>query len=209
MGSMTSEHDDELQLLSEAIDGNHAAMQQLLLAQSAEVARFIESRLPRKIRSTVDTDDILQQTFIDAIRSVKRFKPQQDGTFLGWLKLIAERRLQDSVKAAQRAKRGGDFNRVQRPKITQSHSIDDIVNLLSAGSHSPSKSVARHEAVHAVQVAIQRLPDDYRRAVELRLLEGRSLDETAAAMNRTPRAVQGLVDRAKRKMRAALARLSI
>jgi RNA polymerase sigma-70 factor (ECF subfamily) len=69
--------------------------------------------------------------------------------------------------------------------------------------------VAGHEAVKAVRDAIRDLPEDYRQAVELRLLEGRSLEETAEAMNRSARAVQGLVDRAKRKMRAALVRLSL
>ncbi len=63
--------------------------------------------------------------------------------------------------------------------------------------------------MRAVQNTIAQLPEDYRHAVQLRLLEGRSLEEVAEAMDRTPRAVQGLIDRAKKKMRADLGRLSL
>ena len=61
----------------------------------------------------------------------------------------------------------------------------------------------------AIQNAIAELPDEYRRAVQLMLLECKSLEETAQIMNRGPRAVQGLIDRAKKKMRAVLGRLSM
>ena len=40
-------------------------------------------------------------------------------------------------------------------------------------------------------------------------LKCRTLEETAAVMNRSPRAVQGLLDRAKKKMRDAIGRLSL
>ncbi len=87
-------------------------------------------------------------------------------------------------------------------------SLYDIVEMLSAASHTASRSVARHEAVQAVQDAIDELPSHYRQAVQLHLLEGKSLDEVASIMNRGPRAVQGLVDRAKKKLAAVLERLS-
>ena len=90
-----------------------------------------------------------------------------------------------------------------------SSSLDDLVELLSAGSNSPSRSARRHEAVAAVRQAIDDLPDEYRTAVQLRYLDGLSLEEVAAQMQRSPRSVQGLLDRAREKMRAALDRLSL
>ena len=98
------------------------------------------------------------------------------------------------------AVRGGDS------WLRRTNPVAELVNLLSGGSHTPSRSVAGHEAV---QNAIGELPEEYRQAVQLRLLEGKSLDETAQLMNRGPRVVQGLSDRAKKKMRAALGHLSM
>ena len=64
------------------------------------------------------------------------------------------------------------------------------------------------EAIQAIQVAIASLPDDYREAIHLKYMEGRSLEEVATQMNRSPGAVRGLIDRAKQKMRAAMGRSS-
>ena len=69
--------------------------------------------------------------------------------------------------------------------------------------------MAGHEAVSAVREAMEQLPQDYHQALQLRVLQGVSLEDTALIMNRSPRAIQGLVDRAKKKMRATLGRLSI
>jgi RNA polymerase sigma factor (sigma-70 family) len=138
----------------------------------------------------------------------KRKFPHEPATFQAWLLGIADHVVKDTVKRHQRAKRGGEFHRVHRAKPTPSRSVADLVELLSADGHSPSYSVMGHEAVRAVQAAIASLPEDYGQAVQLRLLEGKSLEETAATMNCSPRAVQGLIDRAKNKMRAALGRLS-
>jgi RNA polymerase sigma-70 factor (ECF subfamily) len=91
----------------------------------------------------------------------------------------------------------------------ETSSIIALVELLSADGRSPSAYVQRDEAMDAVHAAMRDLPDEYRQAVQLRFLEGMNLDEVAAIMNRSPRAVQGIVDRAKKMMRESLERLSL
>ena len=68
--------------------------------------------------------------------------------------------------------------------------------------------MARREAVHAVQVAVASLPEDYREVIRLRYFEGKTLSDTAAAMARSPDAVRALTDRAKKQMRDALGRFA-
>jgi RNA polymerase sigma-70 factor (ECF subfamily) len=199
----------ESDLLAKAVAGDRVAIQQLLMTHTRAVSRFADSRLPAAARDVIDPDDIVQQTFVEAFRSISRFREQEGASFLSWLTAIAENKIMDSVKGLQRQKRGGQRKRVRRVAATDTHSEADLVNLLSGGGQTPSRSVAGHEAVQAVQNAILALPEEYQQAVQLRLLEGKSLDDTAEIMNRGPRAVQGLVDRAKKKMRAALGRLSM
>ena len=201
--------DPESELVAKAIEGDRVAIQQLLMTHMAAVSRFAAGRLPAAARDVIDPEDIVQQTFTEAFRSVSRFRPQADASFLAWLTAIAENKVMDAVKGLQRQKRGGTRQRIRQVAATDTHSEADLVNLLSGGGHTPSRSVAGHEAVRAVQLAIGELPEEYQQAVQLRLLEGKSLDETAQLMNRGPRAVQGLIDRAKKKMRAALGRLSM
>jgi RNA polymerase sigma factor (sigma-70 family) len=68
--------------------------------------------------------------------------------------------------------------------------------------------VAGHEAVQAVHVGLAGLPDDQREAIRLHYLDGASVKETAAAMERSPDAVRGLLHRAKQALRNTLGRSS-
>lgn len=199
---------DEQDLIEQAVAGDQVALQKLLVARAEALARHAHRKLPAALREVVDADDIVQQTYIEAFRSIGRFRPDAAGAFQSWLFRIAEHVISDTIKHYQRVKRGRDFRRRHRAAPTQSQSVVELLEQLSAGSHSPSRSVMGHEAIEALMDAIDDLPDDHRQAVQLRLLDGKSLQETAVLMNRSQRAVQGLVDRAKKKMRAALGSLS-
>ena len=85
----------------------------------------------------------------------------------------------------------------------------ELVELLSDRGRTASQVIARREAVHAIQIGIADLPEDQQQAVRLHLIEGKSLAETAAAMNRTPGAVGALVHRAKENLREAMGRASM
>ena len=59
-----------------------------------------------------------------------------------------------------------------------------------------------------MHIAIAELPDDYRQVIQLRYLESKSIQETASIMERTEASVRSLTDRAKKKLREALGRIS-
>ncbi len=84
----------------------------------------------------------------------------------------------------------------------------NLAEWLAADGSTPSRGAERDEAAQAVQVALAGLPPDYRRAVRMRYFEGRTVDETAQLMRRSPGAIRGLIDRAKEKLRAAIGRAS-
>ena len=200
---------DEGELLSTAIAGDQAALHELLLEHYDGVTAHVARRLSKPIQGVTSREDIVQETFAQVIRDFKHFQPRSDQSFLAWLKKIAEHRVQDAIRRAERLKRGGGRQRIRAPIRPDKSSLADLVEQLSADGRSPSSSAARHEAIAAVQAEIEALPADYGLAVRLRLLECRSLEETATVMNRSPRAVQGLLDRAKKKMRDAIGRLSL
>jgi RNA polymerase sigma-70 factor (ECF subfamily) len=195
--------------IAKAVAGDRLALEKLLLAHSLQLSLHIGAKLPGSVKGVLGVEDILQQTFVHAFQRIERLEHTTQRSFSAWLKAIAENQVQDAVRGLRRKKRGGAHRQLSRPAQGQQSSIADLVELLSDRQHTPSRSVARREAVQAVQVGIAALPEDQREAVRQHLLEGKSLAETASAMGRTPGAVSALVHRAKRNLREALGRASL
>ena len=208
-GANMSELPNEEQLLSSALAGDRTALGQLLLTYYDRLSWRLGCKMPASLRSIVQVEDILQQAFADAVRDIAKFEPRGEGAFYAWLGTIADHRLQDTIKKHSRKKRGGDMQRVQRLAGETSSAALELVDLLTADVSSPSRIVARREASQALAIAMAELPDDYRQVIQLRYLDGRSLDETAAAMDRTNSAVRALIDRAKKRLRDRLVDLSV
>lgn len=194
-------------LLEAAQAGDRSAMGELLMRHSAALARRLAPRVPPSLERTTSVDDILQQTYADAYRDVERFEPRESGSFFAWLQTIAENRLRNAIKAAQRQKRGGGRSQFDPPPGAQT-SVRDLLGQVAGGVETASVNVGRQEAVHALNVAIAELPADYREVIQHRYLQGRSIDQTAAEMNRTPAAIRALTDRAKKRLQEMIARIS-
>ena len=137
---LVAELDNEQTLIADAVAGDRIALQQLLLEYTSEVRRYVSEKIPIEVQGLVDGDDIVQHACIEAFRSIQGFQIRGDGSFVGWFKKIAMHRLQDAVKAQRRVKRGGGFRRVNQPSTDQSRSLLGLVELLSAGIRSPSRS---------------------------------------------------------------------
>jgi len=180
----------------------------LLLTYYDRLAQNIGAKLPASIQQVVDVDDILQQTFLQVFRDIRNFEPHSGLSFFNWTKTIAENRLLDTIKGLRRKKRGGDRHRVREAEGSQSGSIRELVEMLSAGGRSPSRSFARREAVQAIRIGLASLPDDQREAIRLRFLCGKSLEEVATAMGRTKGAVRGLIHRGKDRLHGVMGRSS-
>lgn len=203
---MSDERLFEEELLGRAVAGDDLAVQRLLLPHLAQLARKVGNQYPKLNQGMTTVDDIIQETFTEAYRQIQEFDPEK-GTLRTWLATIADRRAKHAIRDAGRVKRGGGHKQVGQ-MVGGESSYHNLVEMLSAGSHTASRSAMRHEAVQALQTAIADLPEDYQRAVQLYLIDGKSLQETAAIMSRTSKSVERLIDRAKKKMRAALGRLS-
>jgi RNA polymerase sigma-70 factor (ECF subfamily) len=198
----------ERERIAQAAAGSRPAVERLLLDHYTPLVQHLQPLIPVSAQSLLSVEDILQETFSQAFQDIRTFTPSTDKSFGTWLKAIAENRLRDAIKAHRRKKRGGGQLRLQPPAYANEESVATLAEMLSAGRSTPSQSLARKEAVRAVQIAMAGLPDDYREAVRLRFLEGRSVEGVAEEMHRSPGAVRGLIDRAKRAMRETMGRAS-
>ncbi|HTN75023.1 MAG TPA: RNA polymerase sigma factor [Pirellulaceae bacterium] len=205
--STPTELPGEPALVTAAVAGDRVALERLLLSHYDALSVRIAHKLPARLQATQAVEDILQLTFFQAFRDIAQFEPRNDAAFGDWLARIAENRLLDAIKQHDRRKRGGDFCRVEGSSPDDSK-LAPLLDWIASDDPHPSSVVARSEALHALHVALASLEHDQREAIRLRLLEGESLEATAAALDRTPDAVRGLVHRGKQKLREAMGRAS-
>jgi len=76
-----------------------------------------------------------------------------------------------------------------------------LVEVLSASGTTPSGHVAAKEIRAVLEKSISRLPEAYRRVVQLYDLDGKPITHVAQTLNRSPGAVFMLRARAHRQLR--------
>jgi RNA polymerase sigma-70 factor (ECF subfamily) len=199
----------EHELLSKAIAGDRDALRELLALHHRQFTRHISVRIPAGLRSTLSTDDVTQQAYVHVIRQIRHFRPRTFRSFLPWLRKIGENCLRDAIRAHKSFKRGGDRQQLTASLGENDSVMAECLEAVATDSHTPSSSAARHELIASVRECLDGLPEHYRQAVELYFFKGKSLKEVSTTMQRSPRAVQGLLDRAKVKMRDALGSFSL
>ena len=209
MGIAMAGSEGQQDLIAQATRGDAVALEELLLDHYARLSRHIAPKLAGRLEKLLTVEDIVQETFIQAIRDIRKCQALTERSFAAWLNTIADHCLQDAVRKRNRKKRGGDRVEARGAGGDPLSSMADLVEMLSDHGHTPSESAARHEAIQAVQVGIAGLPDDQREAVWLHHLVGKSIEETAAAMDRTPASVRGLLQRARQALRDALVRSTL
>jgi RNA polymerase sigma-70 factor (ECF subfamily) len=204
---MSTEPADDA-LLAAAVAGDRTALERLLLLHCERLSRRIAAALPNTAQHGGSVDDLLQQTLVQAIRDIGGLKSRSPGGFAAWLQTIADHRVQDFLRAEGRHRRRGGVQAAVLAPGSSAQPMLTLVEQLSGHGSTPSGNAARNEAVHAVRVGLAGLPPPQREAIQLHHLDGRSLDETAAKMDRSPDAVRGLLQRARKSLRQTLGRSS-
>lgn len=195
---------EQHKLLDEALRGQVTALQRLLLASYDRLTSFLTPRIPEKLRTVCDVEDILQITFVQVYQDFPEFRGKTTAEFSAWLRTIAEAKLVDAMRAANRKKRGGEFNQVTDAPADFSRSYLNLLEQLDGQNRSPSQSIAARDAIEAMQIAIAGLPEDHREAIILRYIRNLSLAEVANQLDKSEDAIRGLLHRAKSTLKVIL-----
>jgi RNA polymerase sigma-70 factor (ECF subfamily) len=184
------------------------ALEQLFLHHFSALERHIAPKIPLPVRRQLAAEDVLQDVFAQAYRDIGQFNPQARGTFLGWLKAIADHRVADALKHIRRKKRGGGLHQMTPPDPGRSSAVHQVIDFVYHDSGFPSKAATANEMAHAINVAVATLPEDQGHVVRARFFHGMKVKEIADRTGRTQGAVRGLIYRAKENLRASMGRSS-
>ncbi|MFO0965420.1 MAG: sigma-70 family RNA polymerase sigma factor [Gemmataceae bacterium] len=145
------------------------------------------------LRGKVEDSDAVQQTLLEAHRHADQFRGTTSGEQAAWLRQILVRQLANLARDHQRERR--DVRRECSLELAVEQSSARLEAWLAAEQSSPSERAERNEQLLALASALASLPEAQREAVEMRYLQGLSLNEIAAQMEKTPGAVAGLLHR--------------
>jgi len=103
---MSQPDEHQQSLLQAAKNGDDDALGELI-ENFRPLLRADAQRTLRDIQGRVDASDVVQMTWWSAFRAFPRFTGDVDA-FVGWLRKIHERNLQDAVRDQNAEKRNGD-----------------------------------------------------------------------------------------------------
>jgi len=188
---------DERALVAACRDGDPAALEALVRSHQDRVYSFAM----RMCRNVEDAKDILQDTFLGVIRSIREFR--EESKFSTWLYRIA-------ANACLKKRRRG----VHEPTPEQELSLDDLMPRPDAEGRKPEipdwsedaeRALLQGELSARMESAIDKLPRDYKIVLVLRDVEGLSAEETAQAVGLSVPAVKSRLHRARVFVRRELA----
>lgn len=201
---MTEQSQTDL-LVTAAQRGDRLALAKLLARCHPRLRSWAEARMDAGTKARSDPDDILQEVYLDVARQIDRFEDRGPGSFLNWVRAILNQKLVDARRAAHCQAR--DVDREVPAAGVTAESYWNLLDDLYAESGTPSRVVRRQEALDALLASFSELSEAHRRVIQLRFLEGLSVVETAARLNRSEAAVVALTKRALAALRESMDRL--
>ena len=178
-------------LLPLATHGNGLAAAILLERMRPYLKRIGHGKLPSWARSRAETEDLVQESLIRALRHIPRFEGQTIRDFRNWLHTVFKNLVTDEKRHAHRNGIGQEL---------PEHIRDDTA--------SPEEQFAEQEATDIFKAALATLDESDRPFIIYRLEHGYSFKELADTLGKTsPDAARMTYNRALKKLRTEMRRL--
>ena len=157
-----------------------------------------ERELPARLRGRLEASDVVQQALVKAWQGESDFAGSTHEERLAWLRTVLKNTIRDQQRRLLGTqKRGGN-----REYLATELAQDDDVGV-EAVANDPTVShvlIAQEESKQLSQL-LSLLPDDQRRVIQLRHVDGLSHDSTAQRLGKSSAAVRMMWVRALRNLR--------
>ena len=186
---------DDNFLVQQTLQGNKNAFRFLVLRYQKPIFKILGTL----IFDASQVEEIAQDTFLRAYKSLATFDPSRGVSFSTWLFTIA---------------RNLAFNALEKRKVRQTHhhvleeqqeDLQELQQHFDGSDRSdPGEELDRRRKNGAVREAIEKLPADFRLAVVLSCLEGHSIAEIAQIEGCSEGTVKSRIFRGKQLLRQFL-----
>lgn len=179
----------EAALIRRAAIGDVQAIRQIIKTHNQRLYRLVRAVL----RSNADAEDVLQEAYLTAFANLAGF--HGEASLATWLSRIALNAALMRLRAERRLKRA-------RPPTAADAEI--IPFPLSSSTADPERIMAQRQLLRLVEEATDALPETFRLVFVARIIEGLSLEETAALLDLPPATVKTRLHRARKLIRTRL-----
>lgn len=162
-----NELESSLDLLIRARRGEGAALNDLLARYLPRMRRWATGRLPKTARGLLDTQDVIQETLVTALRHLDTFEVRGEGSLQAYLRQALANRITDLYR-----------RQAHKPVV------EDVASDMPATGPSPLEETIGVQAVERYEAALGRLKPEDREAVVLRIEMQRDYTEIAVALNK-------------------------
>src|SRR5216684_3120983 len=159
--------DSTLDLVERAKAGDDEALNRLFARYLPSLRRWASGRLPRWSRDLMDTDDLVQETVVRAVKRIDQFESRHEGALQAYLRQAIVNRIRDEVRRAKRS---------PAPLV-----LDD--NAADKGA-SPLEAAIGEEALERYEAALARLRPEEREAIVARVEMDGSYQDVAQALGK-------------------------
>jgi RNA polymerase sigma-70 factor (ECF subfamily) len=185
--------DDDRQLVSAMLTGDERAFTTCFEIYFPRLYRFA---LPRLNRNVDTAKDVVQATLIKAMRKLGDWRG--DASLFTWLCQICRREIADHVRSQQR----------RSSKVVLLEDSEEVraalENIEAPAADDPLRRADSAELKRLVHAVLDRLPQRYGEALELKYVEGHSVEEIGERLGIGQTAAQSLLARARVAFREGL-----
>ena len=175
-------------LVQRAKAGDERALSELMARYRPRLERWASGRLPLYARSLLDTSDLVQETLLKAIEGLDRIEVRGPGFFQAYVRQAVLNRIRDQVRWSKR-----------RP--VPGGATDGVPEDVRDAAPSPLESAIGSDLLRRYEAALERLTEEERQLLHLRIELDFDYDEIAAVTERNSRdAARMAIQRALRRL---------
>lgn len=174
---------EDKRLIGEALDGDSKAYEDLMSRYRKSVY-YLSLKI---VRTSEDAEDLTQETFTKAFRALEKFDPRY--AFSTWLFRIATNNCIDFIRRKR-------LQTMSIHGVTNDDGEEQVMQIKDKGL-IPDETYLKQQRKAYLNLAIEKLPERYKRLVDLRYFKEYSYEEVAQELDLPLGTVKAQLHRAR------------